>query len=137
MNKSIVPETDTEYADGDFESASARMAQARQRVMADPKAQQAAVRLGEQIRDRVEAKRATLAVIRKALELTQEQLAETLGLSQAQISKIERSPNLHLSTLVRFIAATGGQVRIVAKYGETEVDLAITDVATQGPLVDA
>jgi transcriptional regulator with XRE-family HTH domain len=60
--------------------------------------------------------------------LTQKQLAQTLGMEQGDLSKLERRQNLHLATLTRFIEATGGRLRITAVYGDTEVALDINDV---------
>jgi transcriptional regulator with XRE-family HTH domain len=60
--------------------------------------------------------------------LTQKQLAQTLGMEQGDLSKLERRQNLHLATLTRFIEATGGLLRITAVYGDTEVELDINDV---------
>lgn len=85
-------------------------------------------RLAGQLDDHVERKQATLAQVRRALGLTQSQLAEELGIAQSEVSKIERRENLHLATLARFIAATGGKLRVVAVYDETEVDLEIGDL---------
>jgi transcriptional regulator with XRE-family HTH domain len=38
--------------------------------------------------------------LRTARELTQERLAETLGIKQATVSKIERQSDMYVSTLV-------------------------------------
>jgi transcriptional regulator with XRE-family HTH domain len=65
---------------------------------------------------------------RQAVGLTQTQLAAELGIAQGDVSKIEHRDNLRLATLARFIEATGGHLRIVAVYDETEVDLAIGDL---------
>ncbi len=78
----------------------------------------------------IERKRATLAQVRQAVGLTQTQLAEELGIAQGDVSKIEHRDNLRLATLARFIEATGGHLRIVAVYDDTEVDLAIGDITT-------
>lgn len=86
--------------------------------------------LTDNIDARVERKSATLAQVRQAVGLTQTQLAEELGIAQGDVSKIERRDNLRLTTLARFIEATGGQLRIVAVYDNTEVDLAVGDIST-------
>ena len=69
------------------------------------------------IEDRLAAKRATLAEVRRAIGLTQTQMAEMLGMTQGDVSKLERRENLHLTTLCRFIEATGGRLRISATRG--------------------
>jgi hypothetical protein len=47
-------------------------------------------------------------------------LAETLGIKQASVSKIERRADLHVSTLARFIEARarGGELEIRAVFQE-------------------
>jgi transcriptional regulator with XRE-family HTH domain len=59
-----------------------------------------------------------LAEIRKAIGLTQAQLAETLEMGQGSISKIENATDMYLSTLRRFVAALGGNLVIKASFPE-------------------
>ena len=61
--------------------------------------------------------------LRAARELTQERLAETLGIKQASVSKIERRADLYVSTLARFIEAMGGQLEIRAAFPEGSIRL--------------
>jgi len=61
--------------------------------------------------------------LRAARELTQERLAETLGIKQASVSKIERRADLYVSTLARFIEAMGGELEIRAVFPEGSVRL--------------
>ncbi|MCK8616349.1 helix-turn-helix domain-containing protein [Gordonia sp. C13] len=66
----------------------------------------------------------TLAEIRKAGELTQNDVAAALGVEQAAVSKIERRHDLLLSTLREYLAATGAQhPRIVVEKDGVEVSL--------------
>lgn len=62
-----------------------------------------------------------LAAIRKSVGLTQERLAEELGVKQAQVSKTERSANLLLSTLAAYLRALGVEAELVVRIpgGET------------------
>jgi transcriptional regulator with XRE-family HTH domain len=64
-----------------------------------------------------------LQELRAARELTQERLAETLGIQQATVSKIERRADLYVSTLARFIEAMGGELEIRAVFPEGSVRL--------------
>lgn len=121
-----IPEP-TPYTDQDFATSTEQVRIARKNLLGKPAAAAAYEALREQIDERVERKRATLQEVRRARGLTQAQLAESLGTEQGDISKIERRQNLYLSTLARFISATGGQLRITAVYGETEVDLDILE----------
>jgi DNA-binding XRE family transcriptional regulator len=61
--------------------------------------------------------------LRAARELTQERLAETLGIKQATVSKIERRADLYVSTLARFIEAMGGELEIRAVFPEGSIRL--------------
>jgi len=62
-----------------------------------------------------------LQELRQALDLTQQQVAETLNIEQAAVSKMENQTDMYLSTLRRFIAAMGGQLDIVARFPEGTV----------------
>lgn len=57
-----------------------------------------------------------LAEVRKAIGLTQAQLAETLDMGQGGVSKIENAADMYLSTLRRFVEALGGQLVITATF---------------------
>lgn len=105
-----------------------RFKAARAKALKARRAKAAHSELTHEIDAHVERKQATLAQVRQAVGLTQTQLAEELGIAQGDVSKIEHRDNLRLATLARFIEATGGHLRIVAVYDDTEVDLAIGDI---------
>ena len=130
MTKPVIPEpdVDTDRTPEEYANAASRVAQARERVLSDALAKAAHDALMARIEDRLAAKHATLAEVRRAVGLTQNKMAETLGMAQGDVSKLERRNNLHLTTLSRFIEATGGRLRISATYGTTEVDLHIGDL---------
>jgi DNA-binding XRE family transcriptional regulator len=52
--------------------------------------------------------------LREAVSLTQESLADTLGVKQSSISKMERRSDMYLSTLRKIIEAMGGELDIIA-----------------------
>ena len=58
----------------------------------------------------------TLQDLRKARALTQERMAELLGIKQENVSRIEKRTDLLLSTLSSYVAAMGGRLRIVAEF---------------------
>jgi DNA-binding transcriptional regulator YiaG len=58
----------------------------------------------------------SLRELRKALGLTQKQLAEALKVSQAAVSKQEYRKEVHISTLCDIVQAMGGQVEILAHF---------------------
>ena len=62
-----------------------------------------------------------LRELRQALDLTQRQVAASLRIEQAAVSKMEKQTDMYLSTLRRFIAAMGGQLDIVARFPEGTV----------------
>lgn len=66
--------------------------------------------------DRLEAEHLSLIALRKARDLTQVEMAKTLGMSQANVSEIERRADILLSTLGKFVAATGGRLRLSVEY---------------------
>lgn len=59
--------------------------------------------------------------LRRARQLSQEQLAEELGATQPEISKIEHRTDMYVSTLRRFIEAMGGKLEIVARFPDGTV----------------
>ncbi len=54
--------------------------------------------------------------LRSARELTQENLAQVLGLKQGDISKMERRADMYVSTLASYVKAMGGTLEIRAVF---------------------
>src|SRR6476469_7729469 len=52
--------------------------------------------------------------LRKQRSLSQETLAEALGVSQENVSRIERQGDITMSTIDRYIAGLGGKLEIRA-----------------------
>ena len=63
------------------------------------------------------------AAVRKARKLTQVELAERLGISQASVSAIETNSDLLLSTLAKYIRALGGEIEMYAVFPEATFNL--------------
>lgn len=61
-----------------------------------------------------------LSELRKARRLTQEELADRLGIRQANVSKMERRLDMRVSTLREVIEAMGGELRITAHFPDAE-----------------
>ncbi|KAK0361237.1 hypothetical protein LTR94_024146 [Friedmanniomyces endolithicus] len=53
-----------------------------------------------------------LKALRKLTERSQEQIAQSLGIKQPSVVKIERQTDLYLSTLRRFVEAAGGTLEL-------------------------
>lgn len=67
---------------------------------------------------------AMLRGLRAQRRLTQQQVAERLGMTQPEISKLESRRDVRLSTLRAYVAALGGTLGLVARFdGEVEVEL--------------
>ena len=77
----------------------------------------------ERIRKRTEELLAELPLqeLRQARALSQQELAEVLGLNQATVSKLERRTDMYLSSLRRFVEAMGGELEISASFPEGKV----------------
>jgi transcriptional regulator with XRE-family HTH domain len=74
-----------------------------------------------------------LPELRREAGLTQEQVAEQLGVTQSWVSQIENQADVQLSTLVAYIAALGGQLRLAASFpGGRDIDLRYTPPARPG-----
>ncbi len=58
----------------------------------------------------------TLRDMRKALEMTQETVAEALGIKQVNVSQMEKRSDLLLSTLRKYVNAMGGELELVARF---------------------
>src|SRR6185437_12743870 len=58
---------------------------------------------------------------RRARELSQQALAERLGTTQPEVSRIEGRTDMYLSTLRRFVEAIGGKLVIVAEFPDGAV----------------
>jgi DNA-binding XRE family transcriptional regulator len=75
------------------------------------------------IAQRIEATMATmpLAELRQARHYTQEQLARSMNIKQASISKMEGQTDMYISTLRKYVKAMGGELEIVATFPEGRV----------------
>jgi DNA-binding transcriptional regulator YiaG len=80
---------------------------ARMAPHAQARAEAEAQRLGNEM---------DLAEVRRALKLSQEELAQTLQIGQGAVAKIEKRADMYVSTLRRFIEAMGGELEIVARF---------------------
>jgi DNA-binding XRE family transcriptional regulator len=59
-----------------------------------------------------------LSQLRKARGLTQETMADLLGVTQAEVSKMERRTELYVGTLRKFIEAMNGELVIAARFAD-------------------
>ena len=64
-----------------------------------------------------------LQELRHARNLSQEQLAQTLSVKQAAVSKLEKRTDMYISTLRNFIKAMGGDLEIIATFPDGSVQI--------------
>jgi predicted transcriptional regulator len=64
-----------------------------------------------------------LAEVRRALKLSQDEIAQTLQIGQGSVAKIEKRADMYVSTLRRFIEAMGGELEIVARFPDHAVKI--------------
>jgi len=62
-----------------------------------------------------------LKALRKLAQRSQEQVAQSLGIKQPGVAKIERQTDLYLSTLRRFVEAAGGTLELRVELPGTGV----------------
>ncbi len=68
--------------------------------------------------------------LRRARELTQQDLAEKLNVNQPAVAKLEQRADVYVSSLRHYIEAVGGRLKVVAEFPEGEV--AITNFSDVG-----
>jgi len=97
-------------------------------------------KMSRQSRERIRKRTAemysemALQELRQAMNLTQQELAEVLKMNQAAISKLEHQSDMYVSTLRRFVAAMGGELRVVAHFPQGDVEISqFNDIRTGGP----
>jgi transcriptional regulator with XRE-family HTH domain len=82
----------------------------------------------EQLRAEIRAYR--LAEIRKALHLTQQQVADEMGVTTARVSQIEHGQvdRAAIRGLAGYVEALGGQLELVANFGDERIVIGLQRV---------
>jgi len=70
------------------------------------------------------AEETALRHLRRARQLTQQNMAKLLEVDQGTISKIENRSDMLLSTLRSYVEAMGGSLRLVAEFPDGVAELA-------------
>jgi DNA-binding XRE family transcriptional regulator len=96
----------------------------RARVDANPERRARVDEIKHAMRDAL-----ALAQLREGRALTQEVLAEAMGVTQANISRIEHQRDLYLSTLGNYISALGGRLEIRAVFVDQTIEIGVDSVA--------
>ncbi len=63
----------------------------------------------------------TLEELRKARDLSQEEVAASLAVGQPAVAKMEKRADMHVSNLRSYIEALGGTLEITAHFGDESV----------------
>lgn len=66
-----------------------------------------------------------LAQLRQSRNVTQVQLAEALGISQGNVSRLEARSDVYLSTLRSYVEALGGHLEIAAVFGDERLPVQV------------
>ncbi len=64
-----------------------------------------------------------LRALRQVTGKTQVQMARMAGMTQSELSKLERRDDMLLSTLKRYVHALGGELEVVAVFDDKRVRL--------------
>jgi transcriptional regulator with XRE-family HTH domain len=80
----------------------------------------------EQVAERQRAMEDALALadLRRSRHVTQVQLAEELGISQGNVSRLEGRSDVYLSTLRSYVQALGGHLEIAAVFDDERYPVA-------------
>lgn len=80
-------------------------------------------RLSAERRQRIEARmqelieeEMTLRDLRRVQHLTQERVADILGIEQDSVSRMERRADMLLSTMSSYVEAMGGKLRLIVEF---------------------
>jgi len=66
---------------------------------------------------------ARLKALRRMRGLTQRQVAERLGMTQPEVSRLERRSDARLSLVRAYVRALGAELETTARFGDETVDL--------------
>jgi hypothetical protein len=78
--------------------------------------------------DELLADEMSLSDLRKARKLTQERVAEMLGIKQEGVSRLEKRSDLLLSTLRGYVAGMGGKLELIVRFPDRP-DVLLQDLA--------
>lgn len=63
----------------------------------------------------------TLQEIRKHQNITQEDMANLLGIRQENVSRMERRKDMRISTIKEYVEALGGKIEVTAVFPDNKV----------------
>lgn len=102
------------------------------RLLADPDTAADVAQTRADIREMDRTHAMSLAMIRKAADLTQVEVSKRLGVGQGVVSRLENRDDMLLSTLFDYLTAAGAEgARIVVTLNGREVDLDLASLPDQ------
>ena len=85
------------------------------------------------IDSKVAGYQSTLSQLRRARGMTQVALAESLGVTQSQVSRLEHQVDLYLSSLRNYVRQLGGDLQLRAVFEEGDwAELSLADLDESG-----
>jgi transcriptional regulator with XRE-family HTH domain len=81
------------------------------------------------------AEHRSLGQIRKALKLTQADVAKALDRSQAHVAQVERKGDAMVSTIARVVKAMGGELDLVVRLPHHEPVVLALGTSAEAPIV--
>ncbi len=121
------PATTTRFVDGTAKATA---------LATDPRRVDAVRAIRAEMRQLDQAHAMSLAMLRRAADLTQAELAERLGSAQGNVARTEHQPDMLLSTLRSYLAAAGADMRVLVTLpdGRTyELDVPGTNPSPSDP----
>jgi transcriptional regulator with XRE-family HTH domain len=100
--------------------ATRKFSELRAAIASDPIRAERLRHITEAVDQSYESYQLNLKQLRQARNLTQVQIAKVLGISQPEISRIERQTDVYLSTLESYVAAMGGELKLVVIFDDEE-----------------
>ena len=73
-----------------------------------------------------------LTALREARGATQKQIADAWEATQANVSQIEHTPDIYVSTLRKYVEALGGRLEISAVFPDEAISLTPPDLGPHG-----
>jgi transcriptional regulator with XRE-family HTH domain len=98
-----------------------RMKDGEKKVLAEPGAAERVAEIGDELR-----LAAGLTALREQAGLSQRDVARLLGVSQPRIAAIEKSRNVTIDVLERYVEAVGGQLDITVRKGNRKFALVVS-----------
>lgn len=74
-----------------------------------------------------------LSELRKRLGRSQAEVATAIGTTQSGVSRIERQPDVRVSTLNDYVTALGGRLRLVVEHEAGSVEIVVPPLRQQHP----